>query len=145
MGITAAFTARQVQTYIREAVLAQNQAIKNRLIRIGNRYVIDARTKADFTDRTGNLRSSIGFVLMQDGTQVHSNFETSARGSEREKGKLEGFAIANNLAEEYMRGFVLVVVAGMEYAASVESQGKDVITGSSIEAKNSLQRYFTAR
>ena len=170
MGITASFTAREVQTYIREQVARQEEKIKVRLIKIGNKYVIDARKKAtdavrvggklvhpqgprtkvnadspSFIDHTGNLRSAIGFVLIKDGTQVHANFETARKGTDKEQGRREGIAIANSLASEYMRGFVLVVVAGMEYAAAVESVGFDVITGSSIEAKNSLQRYFTAR
>jgi hypothetical protein len=34
----------------------------------------------------------------------------------------------------------LIVVAGMDYAAAVESRGKDVLTASSIKAKNELKQ-----
>ena len=90
----------------------------------GELFVTRARQSGNYTDRTGNLRASIGYIILQDGKIVDQNFE----------GKSEGVAkareTANEVALDYPKGMVLIGVAGMGYAAAVESRGYDVITGS---------------
>ena len=90
----------------------------------GELFVTRARQSGNYTDRTGNLRASIGYIILQDGKIVDQNFE----------GKNEGVAkarkTANEVALDYPKGMVLIGVAGMGYAAAVESRGFDVITGS---------------
>lgn len=112
------------------------QAVLLRLQRIGEQFVTNARDNANFTDRTGNLRSSIGYVIMKDGKQLFSNFQQVSKGK-------SGVSVAKEVAKEaaanFPTGYVLICVAGMDYAAAVESKGYDVITSSSIAAENSLK------
>ena len=50
------------------------------------------------------------------------------------EGRHGAVKIVTELAHRYPKGMILVIVAGMEYAAAVESKGYDVITGSSLFA-----------
>jgi len=85
-----------------------------------------------FWDRSGNLRSSIGYAVIFDGKVGIEKYEQVGQGAE---GVSAGKSLVDKLAKEFNRGFVLVVTAGMEYAAAVESKKYDVITGSSYEGE----------
>ena len=137
--IRAKFTAADIHKTMLAKVAKMEKAIEARLIRIGNKFVRDARLNADFTDRTGNLRSSIGYVLIGDGTPIKADFEDTKKGL---LGKAKAIEYATEITSGYNHGYVLVVVAGMEYAAAVESMGKDVLTGSSLSAVASLNKHF---
>jgi hypothetical protein len=121
------------------------QALLLRLQRIGEEFVTNARDNATFTDRTGNLRSSIGYVILKDGKQIFSDFQRfpKAKGVKKPAGK-SGVTAAKEVINEakanFSTGIVLIGVAGMDYAAAVESKGYDVITASSILAENSLTK-----
>jgi len=88
-----------------------------------------------FHDQTGNLRSSIGYIVFNDGRPVHQNFKTVLKGS---KGVTEGKKIAAEIGSGYPGKIVLVVVAGMNYAVEVESRGRDVLTSAEIFAQQRL-------
>jgi len=99
----------------------------------GEKFVNDARSTRTYQDQTGNLRSSIGYIIARDGNVIQENIE----------GKAEGTAQARKIANEVLRknnkGFILIGFAGMEYAAAVEAKGYDVITGSVPAAKALLK------
>lgn len=101
----------------------------------------NARTNANFTDQTGNLRSSIGYLLLKDGKPIDEDFTASPIGTDRETGKKKGYEFALSKFKQE-KGYVLILVAGMQYAAAVESKGFDVITTSSFLAKDSVQKLF---
>ena len=93
-----------------------------------------------YADQTGNLRSSIGYVIFYDGEKVAGGgfgggalFANSegVKGSGVQGGKT-GNEISEKIAAKYSKGFVVVIVAGMEYATYVEAKGYDVLTGSSF-------------
>lgn len=111
-------------------------AVLLRLIRVGEQFVTNARNKADFTDRTGNLRSSIGYVIIKNGVQLKENFKQTAGGPDGIENAEKAIA---NAAAKYPSGLVLIGVAGMDYAAAVESRGFDVITTSAGIAATSLK------
>lgn len=142
MGIKAQFTAVDVKKAIAAKVEATMKVIEARLTRVGFQFVRDARLKADFTDRTGNLRSSIGFVLSLDGIPISEDFEKSKIGTDKVTGEFTAQEYALSLTAQFGTGYALIVVAGMEYAAAVESRGKDVLTGSSLKAVDTLNKYF---
>lgn len=110
------------------------KAIIMRYRLVGLQFVRDARIQADFTDRTGNLRSSIGFILTKDGRVIEEDFNGNPGG------QTKGLNYAKSLTGG--KGIALIVVAGMEYAAAVESKGFDVITGSSKIAEGRLNDAF---
>lgn len=99
----------------------------------GEKFVNDARSTQTYQDQTGNLRSSIGYIIARDGNIIQENI----------KGKAEGVAQARKIANEVLRenkkGFILIGFAGMEYAAAVEAKGYDVITGSIPGVKDLLK------
>ena len=91
---------------------------------LGEEFVNKARSVSTYKDRTGNLRASIGYVVLARGRVVAKNFVG------KNKGKSAGTEIANEVAANYPNDYVLIGVAGMKYAAHVEAKGHDVITGS---------------
>ena len=99
----------------------------------------------DWTDRTGNLRSSIGYAVFNEGKNVvQSQFETILQGS---TGSAKGRAYIQTLAKEYANVYALVVVAGMDYASFVEAgsgnrKAKDVLASTSLWASNQIQKYL---
>ena len=125
-----------------------------------------ARSTNTYKDQTNNLRSSIGFALYYNGLLVHQDFITSGTGtgggavsfntkegqevsftpkpgdSSGQRGILLGEMLASKVAQRYMTGFVAVIVAGMDYALYVEAKGFDVLTGSTLDIRADLQRYF---
>jgi hypothetical protein len=126
--------------------------------------VAAAKQKDTYKDRTGNLRSSIGYAIYDSGKRVASFFQENpvAPGVIREKYKYKtkegvktgvrdvetggsgagGTKGGKKLADEVGRYFpddiVAVIVAGMDYALWVESNGLDVISGSCLELKSLL-------
>jgi hypothetical protein len=144
MTLKADFKLADIEQY----VLAQKDRAEKALIRTlefaGERFVIDARINGDYQDQTGNLRSSIGYVIIKDGQQITDNFSHAGVGTDGSTGTAMGSLIAEEVAAEFPKGINLICVAGMNYAAAVESKGYDVITGSSLEIKSVLQDLLKA-
>lgn len=104
--------------------------------------VAEAKQLDTYKDRTGNLRSSIGYVIYKDGKKIGQLF-TASPGKDSKDGGVsavkKGEQIADEAARSWPTGIVAVIVAGMDYALYVESNGKDVITGPSLKIKNMLR------
>lgn len=115
---------------------AIDQSLLLRIQSVAESFVKNARINADFTDRSTNLRSSIGYIILKNGATISENFEQKKNGAD---GVQEAKKVADDLKKKYPRGYVLIGVAGMEYAAAVESRGYDVITSSATTAANSLK------
>lgn len=136
------FTKADIQKMMADRMLRIDAAIVLRLRRVGETFVKNARENGQYNDITGNLRNSIGYVVLRDGVQLYQDFRRAAKvgkGSGKKDGVNAARDLAFEIAQNFPRGYVLIVVAGMEYAAAVESRGKDVLTASSIIAKNDLQ------
>lgn len=129
-GLQPLFTIGHVQNvhddYVSDII---NKEIKA-LIYIGEQFVGKARITGNYTDRTGNLRSSIGYIIVNDGKVVQLNIQKAEQGTDGGTGEQEATAFGKQLASRFNKGLILIVFAGMEYAASVESKGYDVLTGS---------------
>jgi hypothetical protein len=140
--VKAKFTKEQLTQLITVKLQKAETIIIAYFRRVGEQFITDARTNGEYTDRTGNLRNSIGYILLKNGEQLFSNFEKTAVVSEQSE--LDGVAIARKYAEglipNFPNGIVLIVVAGMDYAAAVESKGYDVLTASSKTAKQNLKK-----
>lgn len=104
---------------------------------VGERCVTEARKAGEYNDITGNLRSSIGYVVLLNvrayqygkpktyrGRQKVKNSKGRLVRSKGDSGVKEGQAVLDKLAEEfaakYPKGIVLIVAAGMKYAVYVE-------------------------
>jgi hypothetical protein len=88
----------------------------------------------NYIDDTGNLRSSIGYVIFNEGEIVKQNFTGNPEGVQM------GLNQATKAAKQYPLGIVAVIVAGMDYALAVESKGYDVITGPASNIKPWLEQ-----
>lgn len=95
---------------------------------------LDLATGVGFNDQTGNLRASIGYIVLFNGVQLVEDFTGVADGIK------QGREVAAKEGASYPKGFVLVIVAGMEYATYVEDLGYDVISGSTMLAGKLMSR-----
>jgi len=138
MGIKARFTKADVKKMFDIQTKRIDDAILSRLQYIGENFVNNARNNNTYLDQTGNLRSSIGYIIMKNGKVLFENFKEANKGTEKAKGVSTGKKFAKELKVGMTKGYVLIGVAGMDYAAAVESRGKDVLTASSIIAKKDL-------
>ena len=115
-----------------------NRAIIRTFQYIAEVLVREARMKGDYIDQTGNLRSSIGAIILLDGQIVsRSGFEVVMGGS---SGANEGLTYAQEIAAAYPRGIALVVVAGKDYAAHVAARGRDVLSSAVLKAEDIVPR-----
>lgn len=142
MGLVPRFKSSDIKKRLKATYGLVDNVILMRFQYIGERFVANARDKANFKDQTGNLRSSIGYIVLKNGKKVSgSSFEKVKDGKD---GVNNGKTYINELRKQFSTGYVLIVVAGMEYAAAVESRGKDVLTGSSLIAKDDLKKAMAA-
>ncbi|MBR8725811.1 hypothetical protein [Bacteroides pyogenes] len=105
----------------------------------GERYIEVARKSGSYKDHTGNLRSSVGYMIFRDGKRVADNFEKSQNGTDRQTGVTKARRLAKKIALEVGTGWVLILTAGMEYAARVEALGYDVATSGTIQSEEYLR------
>lgn len=128
----------QLEQLTREA---RNEVIL-RLAYIGEQVVNEARgyNGKAYQDQTGNLRSSTGYVIVEDGRVISvSDFSKVAPKTDPEgkagKGSPSGKAYAKSLAANFPQGLTLIVVAGMRYAAYVSAKGYNVLDSAESLAK----------
>lgn len=127
------WTDRDVERWFNYFVDRAEKKIYLLLQRAGEEFVKIAREKGNYNDITGNLRSSVGYVVVKDGKILSENFEKSKDGSDKSTGMEKAKKLTTDLAKIYNRGFVLIGVAGMNYAIYVEAmKNKDVISAASI-------------
>ncbi|MDH6308122.1 adenosyl cobinamide kinase/adenosyl cobinamide phosphate guanylyltransferase [Dysgonomonas sp. PFB1-18] len=130
-GFRAIYSRGDVHKRFAEFAQRIHKAIVSVLQYIGEACVAQARENGNYTDHTGNLRNSIGYVLVHDGTIISHNFEKRIQSKIENKangvGVLEGKKLAEELAKRFTKGYALIVVAGMNYAYYVETLNKDVL------------------
>lgn len=130
MPIEVKTPPNKIYEYLIKRTQNIEQAIIYRMQKIAEEVVNEARLKADFTDQTGNLRSSIGAILSVDGQVIQSyGFEVVKDGAE---GARDGKSFAEQLITQYPTGICLVVVAGKNYAKYLVAKGYDVLTSGEL-------------
>ncbi len=139
MGIKPRFSNADVRQMFAVKLQRIEQVILNRLILVGETFVRNARLNGSYLDQTGNLRSSIGYIVLKNGRTVHENYEEAQSGTDKSKGVQSAKQFISELKSNFTNGYTLIVVAGMDYAAAVESLGKDVLTSSGKQAEIDLR------
>ena len=128
MGLTAKYKPADVQQALDRGARDIERGIMMLFERAGEQFVSDARQalnisgafpKGDYTDRTSNLRSSIGYGIYKDGVTYVEDLDGFGEGISAARSALNAIP---------KRGWQLIGVAGMEYASAVESKGYNVIT-----------------
>lgn len=106
---------------------------------IGEEAVRIARENGSYSDITGNLRSSIGYVVLVDGKPVKwgSAKQYNGKDGSGEAGPAAAESLLKSLQAKFPWGVVLIVCAGMKYAAYVEAvRHKDVLTSAELIAES---------
>lgn len=110
---------------------------------IGEECVKIARENGAYNNITGNLRSSIGYVILHDGKPVVNGASKQYSGTKGngEAGPAAAEALLKSLQAKFPWGIVLIVCAGMNYAAYVENvRHKDVLTTAELKAESLLKQ-----
>ena len=139
MGITSNFKGNLDATFRAFLAEVERQIIES-LCRVGEEAVKLAKLippERGFRDQTGNLRSSIGYVVVKDGKPVNVSFGAVKGGH---AGVSEGQRLALQVGSGITEGYALVVVAGMNYAVHVESKGRDVLTSAEKFAEKEIAK-----
>lgn len=114
------------------------RSMRLELTYLGTECVNMARDRGweeSWRDRTGNLRSSIGFAYYQEGVKiVESAFGQVGADP---TGSTTGKNFVDELAKELSSAYALVVVAGMEYAEYVETK-RDVLASAELYARGRI-------
>ncbi len=140
MPIRRTTSDAEIARYIDEKARLFRQACLNALMNIGEQAVNEARDSHRYRNQTGNLQSSIGYCVLEDGKVIfggQDSFEVVKNG---EQGSNEGRAFLQRLISEHPSGLVLIVVAGMEYAAYVEAKNLNVLDTAEQLAERELPR-----
>lgn len=140
MGIRMTTKLSEVhETLMREAERVERLTIRA-LSKLGEQCVTKIRDRAgdkSWYDQTGNLRSSVGYVIAHNKNIIqYSTFNQVKQGSE---GVKTGKDLAKELAKRYSNNYVLIVVAGMNYAEFVEAMdNKDVLASTELWAREQV-------
>lgn len=117
----------------------QERVILKRLQEIGEEAINTARTSRRYLDQTGNLTSSIGYVILRRGSIINkAGFDKTKEGNE---GVKQGESLATSIASDYPHDFALIVVAGMDYAAYVEAKGLGGMTAAELQSKAAIEQF----
>ncbi|WP_448104737.1 HK97 gp10 family phage protein [Pedobacter panaciterrae] len=144
MGVTPSFKKSDVIKAFQKRSAAVEQVMIRQLKVLGEKCANKARSLDTYKDQTGNLRSSIGYVIYVKGSPKYVNFEQNGKSESGEAGVKAALDVANEYASKNITNYyALVVVAGMDYAAHVESMGKDVLASAEHLAENEFPKLMT--
>lgn len=166
-GLRPMWDKKQIHKVFEKLQERAEEYILQLLIRTGDKFITIARDEGQYDDWTGNLRSSIGYVIVKDGQIVgKSSFEkvqgagentklvnfktkdgktvkyaTKGASGDGSEGKKEGEQLAMDLVKTFTKGYVLIGVAGMKYAVFVEAmENKDVLTNAANKAEDFIKK-----
>lgn len=141
MGVRCT-NAKALQIFLEKAAALLKDNCRKALSKLGDECVAKIRNrsaKESWIDHTGNLRSSIGFAVYDNGAVfIRSAFPVVLSGS---LGAAKGNKLVTELAQEYSKAYALVVLAAMEYASDVEAiESKDVLESTKLWAHSVVQK-----
>lgn len=148
MGIKRVTTNREINSQVSGFIDAQLKELVNRMILLGDYCYQEAINRITYTHRTGNLGSSTGYIVLNNGIKVGEGGFLSIHGPDRTDTAVDGTEIgrgyADSLIPEYSRGIVLIFVAGMKYAGFVEAKGYNVITSAELWVQQNALRILSS-
>jgi len=140
--ITPKFTPADIERMLKDKIEKYQEKIVRVLRYVGEKCINEAREYGSYQDRTGNLRSSIGYIILKDGKPIEKGgFKITKSGG---NGQKEGETFINKIISQYPKGFVLVVVAGMKYASYVEARNYNVLTSAELLAEREVPKLLKA-
>ena len=119
--------------HIKASVEAKMKVIINTFCYVGEQCIVEARDNGDYTDQTGNLRSSIGYAVLWNGKIIQKECADKVKNGDEGTSKGEKF-LSDRIKKAQKKGVVLIVTAGMNYAEYVEAKGYNVLSSAELKA-----------
>ena len=129
MAIDMTTPPSEIDTWMEERLSRQQKAILETYKYIGEKCQEEGRLGKTYKDQTGNLRASTGYRVIMDGETFSEGEFESNPGGEAAKEFLDKLSFMYS-----QEGIVLLVVAGMQYAAAVDAKDYNVITSAELLA-----------
>nr|DAI84505.1 MAG TPA: protein of unknown function (DUF333) [Caudoviricetes sp.]DAL21517.1 MAG TPA_asm: protein of unknown function (DUF333) [Caudoviricetes sp.]DAU50164.1 MAG TPA: protein of unknown function (DUF333) [Caudoviricetes sp.] len=152
MPIKPNFTAADIRARMSQMLELRKKALIGQLFYIGEECLTQARSGHKYLNQTGNLCSSIGYCILDNGKIISEGEWKAVAGGkgDGEEGKKQGVAFLHDLAaKQTTKGIVFLMVAGMPYAQYVEAMSLDVLDTSEQMAqrkiKDMLNRLFKTK
>lgn len=142
MGIKASFSTDIINDYLVKCQEIIFDAVHESFAILAEECVNRIRDRSaeeSWIDHTGNLRSSIGYIITVNGVPItQGGFKpTNATDGNGADGQKKGAEYADSIISQFSAApIALVVVAGMEYALYVEAHdNKDVLAATELWAR----------
>lgn len=133
MGIVMTTPPAQIDQYI-DDFTNNDEAVIETFRYIGEQCANNAKENGSYTDRSGHLRASVGYVVSKNGNVILSG----CFGNDDDGGN-EGKEFAAKVVSTYhSEGIALVVVAGKNYASAVEAKNFNVISSAELVAERMI-------
>lgn len=152
MPIKPNFTAADIRARMNRMLELRKKALIGQLFYIGEECLTQARSGHKYLNQTGNLCSSIGYCILDDGKIISEGEWKAVAGGKGDgtEGQKQGVAFLHDLAsKQTTKGIVFLMVAGMPYAQYVEAMSLDVLDTSEQMAqrkiKDMLNRLFKTK
>lgn len=130
---------------IRNLRIAGEEAVKKARLMATKDGVGGGGVLPPYTVQTGNLVSSVGYAVVQDGQIVTMSSFQAVQGradkngiplGDGQEGSAKGKEYVKELAMRFPQGYALILVAGMHYASYVqELYHRDVLVSGSLVAE----------
>lgn len=111
------------------------ESIINTFAFIGESCITESRNNGKYVDRTGNLRSSIGYAVLYNNKVVRKGGNTSGTDEGKESAQTFSVELVDKVQSYFPGGIILIVVAGMNYATYVEALGLNVLASGKLLAE----------
>lgn len=140
----------EANAFLQEQIKRREQMLIQIAFYTGEAGLIVARMNGNYTDRTGNLRSSTGYVVVQNGRVLQiSDFQQvppkkKKKGDKYDGGK-EGEKFAKKILNKFMKGIAIIEVAGMNYSGYLSAKGYDVLDSAEDEVKRVFLQLLKAK
>lgn len=133
MSVKLTTSRAEITKYAFDQLEKMKANVIRTLAYVGEQCVNEARTAKTFKDQTGNLNSSFGYAIIDNGEIVNiTGFKLIKDGHE---GKPNSMEYIRQIAARSEGGLVLVVVAGMNYASYVADKGYNVLDSAELLAE----------
>jgi hypothetical protein len=133
---------RVIDKHIKASADVKLRVMANALCYVGEQCIAEARNGGTYTDRTGNLRSSIGYAVLINGKVLkYEQVEKTLNGNE---GLTQGQKyLQERVKKAKSKGVMLIVTAGMNYAEYVETK-RVVLASVQLKAPDMVRRIMTS-
>lgn len=139
MGVRMITPANEIELKIMTDAQKRRKVIVDTMCYVGEMCIAEARTNGSYTDQTGNLRSSIGYVVLVDGMVYQQNYADQVLNGVDGAGQSKSF-LQKQALKARKSGIVLMVAAGMNYAEMVEARGYNVLSSAQLMAERAVPR-----